>query len=107
MMKRITGEKPMMWGENIIGFGSVNLPYADGSVLDWPIVAFSPRKAALTLYVMTGKEKPELMKRLGKHSTGKVCLYIKRLADVDVKVLEELVTQSVAYTRKRYQSKIK
>lgn len=102
MMKKITGEKPVMWGENIIGFGSVNLPYADGSVLDWPIVAFSPRKAALTLYVMTGKETPELMKRLGKYTTGKVCLYIKRLSDVDLKALEELVTQTVAINRKRY-----
>lgn len=107
MMKRITGEKPVMWGEYIVGFGSWNMSYADGSVMDWPTVAFSPRKQALTLYVITGKEKPEMMKRLGKHTTGKVCLYIKRLSDVDVKVLEELVTQSVAYTRKRFQTKIK
>lgn len=102
MMKRLTGEKAVMWGEYIIGFGSMNLPYADGSVLDWPIIAFSPRKQALTLYVITGKEKPELMKRLGKHSTGKVCLYIKRLSDVDFSALEELVTQTVAINRKRY-----
>ncbi len=102
MMKKITGEKPVMWGEYIIGFGSMNLPYADGSVLDWPILAFSPRKQALTLYVITGKEKPELMKRLGKHTTGKVCLYVKRLADVDLDALEELLMQTVAINRKRY-----
>lgn len=102
MMQRITGEKPVMWGEYIIGFGSVNLKYSDGSIMDWPTIAFSPRKQALTLYVITGKEKPELMKRLGKYTTGKICLYIKRLSDVDLNALEELVTQTVAITRKRY-----
>lgn len=99
MMRKITGAKPVMWGENIIGFGSQNLKYANGSELDWPITAFSPRKQSLVLYVITGKEKPEMMKRLGKHTTGKVCLYIKRLSDIDLKVLEELVTQSVAATK--------
>ncbi len=95
MMRKITGAKPVMWGENIVGFGSQNLKYANGSELEWPITAFSPRKQSLVLYVITGDEKPEMMKRLGKHTTGKVCLYIKRLSDVDLNVLEELVTQSV------------
>ena len=100
MMRKITGEKPVMWGESIVGFGSQTLTYANGSELDWPITAFSPRKQSLVLYVLTGKEKPELMKRLGKHTTGKVCLYIKRLSDIDINVLEELVTDSVAlYSR--------
>lgn len=95
MMRKITGAKPVMWGENIVGFGSQNLKYANGSELEWPITAFSPRKQSLVLYVITGNEKPEMMKRLGKHTTGKVCLYIKRLSDVDLNVLEELATQSV------------
>lgn len=101
MMRKITGEKPVMWGESIVGFGSQNLKYANGSELDWPITGFSPRKQSLVLYVLTGKENPEMMKRLGKHTTGKVCLYIKRLSDIDINVLEELVTQAVKEIKAR------
>ena len=102
LMKRITGEEPKMWGPSIVGFGSWTYTYASGRTGDWPIAGFSPRKQALTLYVMPGFEKDaDLMKRLGKHKTGKSCLYLNRLADVDAGVLEELVRRSVERMRNR------
>ena len=102
LMKRITGEEPKMWGPSIVGFGSYTYTYASGRTGDWPIAGFSPRKQALTLYVMPGFEKDaDLMKRLGKHKTGKSCLYLNRLADVDAGVLEELVRRSVERMRNR------
>lgn len=100
LMEKVTGEKAVMWGPSIIGFGTFPLSYADGSEVDWPIAAFSPRKKDLTLYLMDVFERhPELMKKLGKHRTGKVCLYIRRLADVDMKVLKELVVLGAQRTR--------
>jgi len=102
LMKRVTGEEPKMWGPSIVGFGSYTYTYASGQTGDWPIAGFSPRKQALTLYVMPGFEKDaDLMKRLGKHKTGKSCLYLSRLADVDAGVLEELVRRSVERMRNR------
>jgi hypothetical protein len=102
LMEKVTGEKAVMWGPSIIGFGAYRLGYADGSEADWPVAAFSPRKRDLTLYLMHVFERhPELMKKLGKHRTGKVCLYIRRLADVDMQVLKELVVASVRYTREK------
>ena len=102
LMKQVTGKKAVMWGPSIIGFGTWRLEYADGSGADWPIAAFSPRKRELTIYLMDVFERhPELMKKLGKHRTGKVCLYIRRLADVDMKVLKELVVASVRYRREK------
>ena len=102
LMKRITGEEPKMWGTSIVGFGSYTYTYASGQTGDWPIAGFSPRKQALTLYLMPGFEKDaDLMKRLGKHKTGKSCLYLNRLADVDAGVLEELVRRSVERMRNR------
>jgi hypothetical protein len=102
LMEKVTREKAVMWGPSIIGFGTYRLAYADGSEADWPIAAFSPRKQDLTIYLMgVFDRRADLMKRLGKHRTGKVCLYIKRLADVDMKVLKELVTASVQYGRER------
>ncbi len=102
LMKRITGEEPKMWGPSIVGFGSYTYTYASGQTGDWPIAAFSPRKQALTLYLMPGFERDaELMKRLGKHKTGKSCLYLNRLAEVDAAVLEELVRLSVERMRNR------
>jgi hypothetical protein len=103
LMEKVTGEKAVMWGPSIIGFGTWRMPYADGSTADWPIAGFSPRKQDLTLYLMgVFERRADLMKKLGKHRTGRVCLYIKRLADVDLKVLKELVGASVAYTRETY-----
>ena len=96
MMEEITGEKPKMWGPSIVGFGTYHYKYASGREGDWPISAFSPRKKDLTLYIMMGFEKqPELMKQLGKHSTGKSCLYIKRLSDVHIPTLKKLIKSSV------------
>lgn len=104
LMEKVTGEKAVMWGPSIIGFGTFPLAYADGSKADWPIAGFSPRKQDLTLYVDSGvfDRRADLMKKLGKHRTSKVCLYIKRLADVDMKVLKELVAASVGHMREKY-----
>jgi len=92
---RITGEKPKMWGPGIIGFGRQKLTYSDGRKFDWPTAAFSARKQNLTLYVCTGTDRQKkLLDKLGKHSTSVSCLYIKRLSDVDTKVLEEVIADA-------------
>ncbi len=96
IMEDVTKEEPEMWGASIVGFGRYRYKYASGREGEWMITGFSPRKNDLTLYIMGGFESfPDLMNRLGKHKTGKGCLYIKRLADVDLKVLKELVEKSV------------
>jgi hypothetical protein len=96
MMQEITGEKPKMWGPSIVGFGSYHYKYASGQEGDWPIAAFSPRKQDLTLYLLPGfQEHADLMQQLGKHSTGKSCLYIKRLSDIHVPTLKKLIRESV------------
>ncbi len=95
LMKKHTKAEPKMWGPSIVGFGNLKLKYASGRELDWLVIGFSPRKAALTLYVLTQKESPEMMKKLGKHKTGKGCLYIKSLEDIDMKVLDKLIAQNV------------
>jgi hypothetical protein len=103
LMKRVTGEEPKLWGGSIVGFGSYHYTYASGHSGDAPISGFSPRKQNLALYIMAGFEQyDELLARLGKHSTGKSCLYIKRLDDVDLAVLEELVARSVEHMRKTH-----
>lgn len=95
-MKQATKSEPKMWGSSIIGFGSRRLKYASGRELDWMVTGFSPRKANITLYVLGGsKKQADLLNRLGKYTTGKGCLYIKKLKDVDTKVLKELVNESV------------
>src|SRR5437868_3584596 len=105
LMQCATGEKPKMWGPSIIGFGSYHYTYDSGREGDIPLAGFSPRKAATVLYGMTGLSDSEaLLAKLGKHTTGKGCLYVKKLADVDQKVLEELVVKSVAARRARYPS---
>jgi Domain of unknown function (DU1801) len=96
MMEEITGQKPKMWGASIVGFGSYHYKYASGNEGDWPIISFSPRKKDLTLYMMMGFEQhPDLMKQLGKHSTGKACLHIKRLSDIHVPTLKKLMKTAV------------
>jgi hypothetical protein len=96
MMEEITGQKPRMWGPNLVGFGSYHYKYRSGHEGDWPVISFSPRKKDLTLYLMMGFEKhQELMKQLGKHSTGKACLYIRRLSDIHVPTLRKLMKTSV------------
>jgi Domain of unknown function (DU1801) len=103
LMQGATGENPVMWGPTIIGFGSYHYRYESGREGDSPLVAFSPRKAALVLYIIPGFRGAEAMlAKLGKHTTGKSCLYIKRLADVDQAVLRELIDQSIAAVRAKY-----
>ena len=105
LMQSATGEKPKMWGPSIIGFGSYHYTYESGREGDAPLIGFSPRKAATVLYGATGCGDSEaLLTKLGKHTTGKGCLYIKKLADVDHKVLEDMVVKSVAAKRARYPS---
>jgi Domain of unknown function (DU1801) len=101
LMQEVTGERPVLWGTGIVGFGSTHLRYASGRELDWPVVAFAPRKAATTLYLMDGfEQRSDLLARLGPHSTGRSCLYLKRLDAVDADVLRELVAVSVAQVRR-------
>ena len=95
LMKEVTGEEPTMWGDSIVGFGSYHYTYASGREGDWFLTGFSPRKRNLTLYIMAGfDEYDDLLERLGKHKTGKSCLYLNRLEDVDLQVLRQLVRRS-------------
>lgn len=106
MMRKATGARARMWGPSIVGFGEYHYKYASGREGDFMITGFSPRKQALTLYVMPGfKSFESLMKKLGKYKTGKSCLYIKRLSDVDESVLEKLIAGSVEHMRKNYKTK--
>ena len=106
MMRKATGKRARMWGPSIVGYGSYHYKYDSGREGDFMITGFSPRKQALTLYVMPGFERYEsLMGKLGKYKTGKSCLYIKRLADVDENVLQRLITESVSHMRKHYETK--
>jgi len=102
LMQTATGEKPKMWGPSIIGFGSYHYKHDSGREGDMPLVGFSPRKAATVLYNMTGFTGSESLRaKLGKHATGKGCLYIKKLAEVNQKVLETLIVRSVGDIRFR------
>jgi hypothetical protein len=102
IMKLVTKEEPKMWGSSIIGFGNVHYKYDSGREGDWFLTGFSPRNQNLTLYVI-GSFKPhvDLLNKLGKHKTGVGCLYIKKLQDVDIKVLKELIKQSVKAAKKK------
>jgi len=93
---KITKQKPAMWGSSIVGFGSYRYEYASGRTGEWPVTGFSPRKGALTLYIMNGFRDRALMKALGKCKTGQCCLYIKSLDDVHLPSLEKLIRASVA-----------
>ena len=100
LMQNAAGEKPRMWGPSIIGFGSCHYKYESGREGDMPMIAFSPRKAATVLYGLTGFDEAKvLLAKLGKHSTGKGCLYIKKLADVEQPILENLIVKSLAAKR--------
>lgn len=104
IFKKVTGEKPKMWGPAIIGFGLRHLKYESGRELDWMLIGFSPRKGNLTLYLGLGspdgqKKFDDLLARLGKHKTGKGCLYINKLSNIDEPVLEELVSASVEHIK--------
>lgn len=101
LMKSVAKEEPKMWGNSIIGFGSYHYKYESGRESDWFLTGFSPRKQNLAIYIMPGFSRySELLKKLGKHSIGKSCLYIKKLEDIDMEVLRELVEQSVLDMKK-------
>ena len=102
MMQEVTDDQPVMWGETMVGFGTYHYKSSSGREGDWPLVAFAARKDRVTIYLMDGFEsRAELLERLGRHTKGKSCLHIKRLDDVDVKVLRQLVKASVTQMRKR------
>lgn len=98
IMRKATKASPKMWGSSIVGFGSRKLKYASGRELEWMLTAFSPRKQNISIYITSGFDDFDaLLEKLGTHSCGKSCLYIKRLSDVDVPTLKKLVTASVKY----------
>jgi len=100
LMREVTGEEPAMWGTSIVGFGTYRYQYASGREGEWMQVGFSPRKRNLTLYIMPGFDGyRSLLEKLGKYRTGKSCLYINKLDDVDLPTLRELIRQSVVYVK--------
>lgn len=102
LMREVTGVEPAMWGPGIVGFGSYRYRYASGREGDWPAVALSPRKQALTLYISDDYDRyAELLAKLGPHTTGKSCLYIKRLSDVDTDVLRTMVRDAFEHLNGR------
>lgn len=103
IMREVTGEEPRMWGPSMVGFGSYHYVYESGREGDWFLTGFAPRSRSLSLYIMAGfGEYDALLARLGKHKTGKSCLYVNRLADVDEEVLRELVRRSVEHMRREH-----
>jgi hypothetical protein len=100
LMREVTGEKPAMWGPSIVGFGAYTYRYASGTEGEWPLTGFSLRKRNLTLYIMSGFDEYEaLLAKLGTFRTGKSCLYINKLEDVDLDTLQELVRRSVQHVQ--------
>jgi len=100
LMQQVTGDEPVMWGDSIIGFGTYQYKYPSGRQGEWFLTGFSPRVQNLTLYIMSGfDEYDDLLGKLGKHSTGKSCLYVKRLENINLDVLKELIEKSVAHMK--------
>ncbi len=98
LMRQVTGIEPKMWGDRVVGFGSYHYKYQSGREGDWFLTGFSPRKQNLTLYIMAGFDQYEaLLEKLGKFTTGKSCLYIKKIEDIDLPTLRELIRQSVEH----------
>lgn len=105
MMRRATGKRARMWGSSIVGYGTYHYRYESGREGDFMLTGYSPRKQALTVYILAGFDRfGRLMKKLGNYKTGKSCLYIKRLSDVDEKVLEQLIDASVKHMRDNYET---
>lgn len=103
LMQTVSGHEPYMWGPSIIGFGSYHYKYASGHEGDAPMLGFSPRKAAISLYVFTGlQEHRHLLDNLGKYKMGKACIYIKQLSDIDEKVLKTIMKESIRYLKATY-----
>ena len=106
MYEEITGFEPKMWGPSIIGFGSYHYKYESGHEGDAPLAAFSPRKDSIVIYVVPEfQQREQLLLKLGKHKSSKSCVYVKKLADIDLKILEKIVRNAMAYARKLYPSK--
>ncbi|MDX1508523.1 MAG: DUF1801 domain-containing protein [Woeseiaceae bacterium] len=106
MMRKATGKRAKMWGSSIIGFGTYEYSNTAGKQFEWPLTGVSPRKQALSVYIMPGFSRFQpLMKKLGKYKTGKSCLYIKRLSDVDEGVLQELIDASVKRMQQVYKTR--
>jgi hypothetical protein len=102
LMKEATKAEPVMWGPSIIGFGGYRYKYESGREGDWPLTGFSPRKQNLVVYVMPGfSEYQDLLAKLGPHTIGKSCLYLKRLADIDLSALKKIIKRSIATTKKK------
>ncbi len=105
LMKRVTNTEPRIWGSGLVGFGNYHYKYASGHEGDCFVAGFASRKTALTLYITAGVERfPKLLAKLGKHKAGKGCLYIKKLDDVNLAVLEDLLAKSVEWTKTKYSS---
>lgn len=102
LMQELTGEEPHMYGPSIIGFGTYHYTYPSGHSGSAPLAAFSPRKPELVIYLGQEAQEPELLAKLGKHKATKGCLYVKRLADIDLKVLKAMIKKSIAATKKAY-----
>ena len=103
LMEKITGKKAKMWGDSIIGFGSYHYKYKSGREGDWPVTAFAPRKQNFTIYIMPGFSRyQKLLEKIGKHKTGSSCLYLKNLDNVDMGVLEELISLSLEEMHEMY-----
>lgn len=105
LMNNLTNEVPKMWGTSIIGYGEYHYIYASGREGDWPMIGFSPRKQNLSVYIMPGFSIIEdLLPILGKHKTSKACLYINKLADVDIEVLTQIIERSITHMRDNYKT---
>jgi len=103
LMEKITNEKPVMWGDSIVGFGSYHLKYQSGRELDWMLAGFSPRKQNMTIYMMGGFEnQEELLAKIGKAKHSVSCLYVKKLEDIDLKVLSDMIKLYIATVKNRY-----
>lgn len=105
LIGEITGDKPVMWGSSIVGFGTYHYKYASGREGEFMVTGFSPRKRNLTIYIMPGFDQyAQMLSRLGKYKTGRSCLYVNKLADIDVDVLRELIEADVKYMREKYET---
>jgi len=103
IMKQITQQEPMMWGDSMVGFGNYHYQYTSGREGNWFLTGFSPRKQSLTIYIMSGFDQFEhLMSQLGKYKNSKSCLYVKKLDDIDLGILKELIAESIKLLSKRY-----
>jgi hypothetical protein len=103
LMGRITGKPAVMWGASIVGFDTYHYRYESGREGDWAVTGFSPRKGDISVYLAAGSaDQTDLLTRLGRHKMGKACLYIRRLSDIDLAVLEQLIAASVAEVKRRY-----